>query len=238
MKLSLTLLLAVVLLSASHSFAGPITNGSFESGFTPGWTTIGNSSIETAAFGTGPLDGTNQALLNSGDGTPGTDLSVTVANLETFLNLTSGTLTTIEPTAFQGRAVKQTVTIDNVGDSIYFNWDFVTRDTPPGNSRDFAFFSISSGAGNSGNFLANTNSALSVFAGGGFTAHTGYAPGGFVFSGPGVYTIGFGVVNATDAFLPSGLLVDNVIINAVPEPSVVAGLGLLTMGAVLRRRRR
>ena len=55
----------------------------------------------------------------------------------------------------------------------------------------------------------------------------------------GTYTIEAGVVNATDEFNPSFLLVDNFVMNPVPEPAtwalMISGFGLA--GATLRRRR-
>lgn len=44
-----------------------ISNGGFESGDFSGWDTIGVTSIETAAFGAGPVDGTYQAFLYAED---------------------------------------------------------------------------------------------------------------------------------------------------------------------------
>lgn len=55
----------------------------------------------------------------------------------------------------------------------------------------------------------------------------------------GTYTLQAGVVNATDEFNPSFLLVDNFVMNPVPEPAtwalMISGFGLA--GAALRRRR-
>ncbi len=237
MKLSLALLLAVVLLSGSHCFAGLVSNDSFESAFAS-WAETGNTSIETAAFGVPPPNLLNQALLNTGNGGVG-DNSVTVANLESFLNLTGGTLATVGPTpaASRGSAIKQSISGVSIGDTLSFSWNFVTAETPPAIGTDFAFFSISrTGGSNSASLLANTSSGLVPFAGGGFTAQTVYALGGFTFLEAGDYTIGFGVVNSPDAFIASGLLVDSV--NTVPEPSALAGLGLLSLVGLLRRRRR
>lgn len=43
---------------------GTLTNGSFETGDFTGFSTIGNTSIETAAFGISPTSGTYQALIS------------------------------------------------------------------------------------------------------------------------------------------------------------------------------
>ncbi len=63
--------------------AHAISNGGFETGSFASWTTIGNTSIETAAFMSGPTEGTYQALLN-------TNFGSSDSNLESFLGLSSG----------------------------------------------------------------------------------------------------------------------------------------------------
>ena len=65
---------------------GVVVNGGFETGTLTGWNTLGNTSIQTAAYGTAPTQGTYQALITNGSG------SVSDANLETFLGLSTGAL--------------------------------------------------------------------------------------------------------------------------------------------------
>ncbi|WP_424102805.1 hypothetical protein [Moorena producens] len=60
---TVSLVSAATLLSANPALA--IVNGSFETGDFTEWSTIGDTSIETAAFGSGPTDGDFQALLST-----------------------------------------------------------------------------------------------------------------------------------------------------------------------------
>ncbi|MEO8270026.1 MAG: PEP-CTERM sorting domain-containing protein, partial [Aureliella sp.] len=68
------------------------------------------------------------------------------------------------------------------------------------------------------------------------TAQMPYALASYTFTVAGDYTIGFGIVNVLDANFSSGLLIDNV--TAVPEPTALAGLGLVGLALTLRRRRK
>lgn len=85
LKLSITGLMIVMALSLSRGASAGLIDGGFESGFS-GWSTTGITSIETAAFGSGPTQGNSQVLMESGNGTGFT----TEADLEAFLGLSSG----------------------------------------------------------------------------------------------------------------------------------------------------
>ena len=69
------------------SSGSPVVIRGFESGDFTNWSTTGDASIETARFGSGPTEGTFRALATTGD-----TLSVSDANLETFLGIAPGTL--------------------------------------------------------------------------------------------------------------------------------------------------
>ena len=96
---------------------------------------------------------------------------------------------------------------------------------------DFGFVRLRHGA-DVIELFASDVAAVGAF---GFTEWTGFS----TQLAAGTYTLEAGVVNATDEFNPSFLLVDDFRMKAVPEPStwalMIAGFGLA--GAALRRRR-
>lgn len=201
---------------ASQSYAASISNGSFESNFT-GWTTIGNTGIETA-FGGGPTEGTYQALITNSSS------SVADSDLETFLGLQAGSLFDLGngiPT--NGSAIKQTFTA-NAGDVLTFDWNFLKNQEPDPIFNDFAFVSL-----NSLSTLASPlTSSLVPFSA--FEQQTGFQAASFTIPTTGTYTLGLGVVNVTDTAGDAGLLVDNFSVKPVPETSSV--LGMLVVGTL------
>lgn len=228
--------LAWVLLTSSTCLGGVVINGSFEGGLSD-WSTIGLATVETSAVGVTPADANNQALIRTNDGASG---DATIANLAAFLSIPVSELNASGRDGVRGSGLKQVITSVNAGDKLTFSWNYLTSETPgsPTNN-DFAFFSVSRAAGAlPGTLLADTNAATSNFTGALFSKQSGYMAGSYVFAEAGDYTIGFSIVNATDEFFPSGLLVDKVSITAVPEPTALAGLGLCGLALTLRRRRR
>lgn len=236
-----TAMLTLGLLLNSSSFGAVILNGSFESEGFSSWQTTGNTAVQGAIVGVPSISapaGVAHAVLTSGNGNA-QDISVTAAALSTFLDLGAGGLSGIGANAFRGSGIKQNVTTVNVGDMLTFSWNFLTNETTPSiTNNDFGFFSVSRvGGGPTAVLLANTNSVFTPINGGTFAAQTGYQQRSFTFTAAGDYTLGFGVVNATDQFGSSALLVDNVSVTAVPEPTSLASLIVLG-GAVLSMRRR
>ena len=228
----------VVLGLPCASTAGIILNGGFENGFT-GWSTTGITSIQTAAFGSGPTEGTQDALMESGDGSGFT----TAAGLASFLGLSAGVLQGIATDQVTGgSSIKQTLTV-NAGDALTFHWNFLTNEATAlsggasSSFNDLAFVSISSGGTGTATKLADTFSSFtSSFTT--FAAETGFSTQSITFATGGTYTLGFGVVNVTDQFGDSGLLLDDVkvtpAVSAVPEPSTLVsasiGVGLMGLG--------
>lgn len=124
LKFSIGIVVAMVVLGLPcASAADIIVNGGFENGFT-GWSTTGITSVQTAAFGSGPTQGTQDALMESGDGSGFT----TAAGLASFLGLSAGVLQGIATDQVTGgSAINQTITV-NARDALTFDWNFLTNE--------------------------------------------------------------------------------------------------------------
>jgi len=227
MKKLIAICIITLTLAALSNIASAITNGGFETGDFTGWSTIGVTSIETAAYGTGPTEGSYQALVISEDGSLVSD-----STIETFLGLAAGTLDgLIAANATAGSAIKQTITV-SAGDMLTFDWNFLTDEVEAGDDvPDFTFVSIVSGTSE---ILADAVSSTFVSSGTSFPHETGFTMFPYTFPTSGTFTLGFGVMHAGDNEVDSGLLLDNVTI--IPEPATIALLGLGAL-SLLRRKR-
>jgi hypothetical protein len=230
------LVLSNLLLAAASVAAAPILNGGFENGVPfAGWSTTGITSIETAAFGSGPTAGAQMARMSSGNGAEVG--AVTDAELETFLGLAAGTIDSIVTTndmigAREGSAISQSF-FANAGDVLSFDWNFLTSElTPISDTNDTAFWTLIPGGPM---VLADTFSAF-VPSATVLDEETGFQTVNFVIPAAGLYTLGFAVVDVSDTALGSVLLVDNV--RLVPEPGLLALVGLGAVAAAVRRRQR
>ena len=226
MKRLITICIITLTLAALSNIASAITNGGFETGDFTGWSTIGVTSIETAAYGAGPTEGSYQALM-------ATDAcSVSDSAIETFLGLAAGTLDgLVAANATAGSAIKQTMTA-SAGDILTFDWNFLTDEVWEGDDvPDFAFVSIVSGTSG---ILADAVSSTFVSSSTPFYDETGFTMFPYTFPTSGTFTLGFGVMHEGDEMVDSGLLLDNVTI--IPEPATVAMLGLGAL-SLLRRKR-
>lgn len=221
------------LVSARPSFAAVI-NGGFETGNFTGWSTIGDTSIQTAKqFGNGATDGSSEAFLSTASvasdkfNFSGKD-AVASSKLETFLGLAPGNLNSLESSTFrvtQGSAIKQTFTA-NAGDTLSLNYNFLTDENKQ--SLDFNSFAFAVLQPDTIK-LADTFSSFkpsSTF----FNQETGFQTFSTVIPTSGTYTLELGAVDVGEAY-SSGLLVDNVRIASVPEPS--SKLGVLAFSALV-----
>jgi hypothetical protein len=223
-----------------------LINGGLETGDFRGWTTLGETSIETSAFGSDPTEGTYQALLSTG----GATFSGSI--IEEFLGLEAGSLDNLgnnldfipfpRGSATQGSAIRQTFTA-NAGDTLTFNWNFLTNDAVFPSFNDFSFVSISSLSE-----LADTMFPAVISPMTQFFQETGFQTFSFTIPTTETYTLGIGVTDWRDSTVDSGLFVDNVTLTSVPDPITsvpeptsvlsVLAFGALGAGSVLKRKQR
>jgi hypothetical protein len=241
------IMVAALAALATPAQAFGVSNGSFETGSFTDWNTLssGNQAVldNTAICGSAtpcsgsPTNGTFGALLT----TPGT---ANVSSLETFLGLTPGTLIASNVTG--GSAVSQTFTLDTAG-TLSFNWNFLTNETlrTPTANNDFASYFL-----NSTGFVTctGTDNCTIIPPNYGFSPEVplGSALGGNLVSSStqsfdadtgfntvslsllaGTYTLKFLVADSNDLSVSSGLLVDNVAFQPVPEPAITSWLGIV-----------
>ena len=200
-----------------------LPNGGFEDNDFTHWTTVGETRVETTAFGRAPTEGAFQAFLSTAglaeapEDLPGN--AVAASELETFLALPPGSLDHLSTApVVEGSAVKRTFTA-RAGDMVSFDWNFLTNerthldepDASPGLDRnDLSFVSIAVDAAPTENILLADSTWTFILASTSFSAETGFDTFSYVLPATGTYTLGIGVADVGDAQLPSGLLLDNV----------------------------
>jgi hypothetical protein len=197
-----------------HFTLNLVVNGGFETGDFAGWTTLGSTSIKTASFGTGPTQGTFDALITNDSGPDH-------AAVESFLSLDPNALATLVSNVTNGSAIKQTVNV-TAGMTLTFDWNFLTSEAAGEQTyRDFGFVSITPVAtGGTLIKLADTTSTLITAPGAtGFPRMTGFHSFSITFTTDGTYSIGVGAMNAGDQTTNSALLVDNFQITPSAPPS-------------------
>lgn len=235
----------LALVASANSARADIVNSGFETGGFGPWVTAGDAAVVTSSIGASPTQGLFQAYLTTasrnGDNFnfSGTD-AVSAAALRTFLGLPGGAL----PTAVEGSAVQQTFTLAT-GAVLSFDYKFLTTE---GSMTDFAFVSLA-GVTTFADTTAGPLTPSAVALDQGFGDPTLEAPWR-TFSltlAPGTYTLGIGVADEGDDFIPSALLIDNAqlapvppVTNAVPAPpaALVFALGLGCVATYRRRARR
>ncbi|HEC28894.1 MAG TPA: DUF4347 domain-containing protein, partial [Gammaproteobacteria bacterium] len=199
----------------------PIGSGGFENvagatGILTQWQQAGSVSLVDSTFGAGPTQGTAQALLSTANG-------IGLPSLESFFGLNQGDLSIMHDRfddtllnnsqtgqATEGVGIKQTITVA-AGDTISFDWNFLTNEGAGSSYRDYAFVVLGD-LTDGGRVLADTTSVL-VTSATGFSNETGYQTLAnqftHTFTKAGTYILGIGVVNLRDGTADSGLLIDN-----------------------------
>jgi hypothetical protein len=158
-------------IDTAQAFSANLTNGGFESSFSDGWTTTGDSSRQATFQSISPSSGSNQALITNtyetrNDDSPastgifnpsGTNpISASIeqsGNLQNFLGLSANSLSIPRENSLisglrtpkEGSGFKQTFTVTEGGDAIVdFNWNFLTNDGSSSllGDSDFAFTTL------------------------------------------------------------------------------------------------
>ncbi len=219
----------------------------FESIILDGTNSIGDASIRTPNyFGINPTEGTHQLLLTTINNGAGSDPIITgnppnqsgnnavsVTNLAAFLGINTSNIRDGTVTGQEGSAFKLNLGLLSVGDVITFNYNFLTNDAaPPDGHNDFAFVSLSLIGGNTPVIADELAPPQFVTTGAGnpFVLETHYQTYSITITQAGNYTLGIGIVDGTTNDNTSALLVDNISVIPVPEPSTV---GLAVAGAAL-----
>ena len=252
----LGLLVAATLGCAGTAHADSIINGGFETGDFTGWSTTGITVTSYTAVP--PPSGNYQAALGTSRPTEAaSSASAMAAVLGVTVGDISGVITGQGPaknqdgtfyaassstTVFSGSAIAQTVNNINAGDTLSFDWHFLSFDWAESWWNDTAFFTITNLTTNTTEVihLADTFSGLvasptTAFA---YELAAGYQSFEYIFGAGGDYRIGFGVINVGDDTFQSGLLLDNISITAIPLPAP-AWIGLAGLaGVVVMHRRR
>jgi len=195
-------LLALVVTLQAAAASAQLVNGDFETGSLGGWTVLGRVTVQTSSIGSGPPQGTFQALATTSPG------SAFVGPLETFLGLAPGSLDGLgNGTVTEGSALAQTV-VAAAGDVLVFRWNFLTRESSAGSFNDFAFVIVSSPAGGLLELADAHESSGPTHTP--FNRETGFRTAIVPLPAATSYTVGIGVVDVADSGVDSGLLVDDV----------------------------
>ncbi|MEO1235503.1 MAG: PEP-CTERM sorting domain-containing protein [Planctomycetota bacterium] len=229
-----------------------IADGGFETSGLGGFTPIGVVDVVGTVSGDpllSPSSGSSQVFLQTGDGSndnfianPLTaDIAPDVA-LDVFLGLAPGAIdgfigiTDLDGEsegATEGSAVRQTFEV-LAPTTLSFDFNFATDELDqPSAFSDTAFFVLDGEISLLGNVeddddFTDTTSAFEFDGATGFQNFS-------VSLDPGVHTIGFGVVDVSDAVVNSALLIDNITVS--PEPGTGLLVGLAAAVGLTRRRR-
>ena len=249
--------LAATIFGAGTAHANKILGGSFEAGQLGAWTTTGDVTLQTAAFGSGPTLGSSDVLVTNlpdetnGLGAFGAD-AITAAALETFLGLPATTLDGLVPIsggptptqfpAIDGSGLYQVVSVD-IGDTLSFEWNFLTNEPAPTTSyNDFFFWAAVPDAGgpvihaeviaDSRNSFPPANASATPFS-----SETGWDSSySYTFTDSGLFRIIFGTLNVRDGDYGSGALIDNVVLVPEPRSAALVAIGLLGLARFGGRR--
>jgi len=231
-------------LLALTSGAQAATVEGFESTSLSSANSRGDASIRTPNyFGINPTQGTHALLLTSINNTndaptasqSGTNAD-TPANIASFLNVSSvGFLRNTRPgtlasdTGREGSAFSINLGNLNVGDQITFDYNFLTSDS---GNRDFAFYTLNGATANVPVF-ADELDAITVTPGSPpgdpFNLQSGWQTATITINQAGSYTLGIGMMDSRSLTGPSAVMIDNIGVNSVSEPSTI---GLIMAGAV------
>lgn len=226
-----------------------ITGGGFESGI-GNFSTTGEAEVTGTIAGSGllsPTEGSSQLFLQTTgtiDNYIANPFTATVALdivMDIFLGLTPNSIDGFvgftdadgaSEGATEGAAARQTFEVV-APTTLTFDYAFITDELDQSSEfSDTAFFVLDGEM----SLLGNVEVASAFTTLPGSTGFDGVIPyqSFSVNLDPGIHTIGFGVVDVSDAIVNSALLVDNIVVS--PEPTSAAIL-ILTTGCLMLRRR-
>jgi hypothetical protein len=178
----------------------------FDGDFT-NWEIIGHKNLETIKSPSNPGGGNQVAFIDTFSAQ-----TANIVDLAKFLDVQAESLNNIGE-IFEGSAMKTSLTVE-AGDTLSFDWNFLTDDFQASNN-DFAFFTLSALGGTQ---LADTFSTFSNSLNNptSFIHQTGFNTASYTFTTAGTYTFGLGVVDVGDGSVDSGLMIDNVSLSRPP----------------------
>ncbi len=234
------MLLAVGLLLGLAASSQGVTVEGFESGtFGPNEAITGDAGIQNSYFGINATEGSKQLLLTTINSTSGStdnqagytnqsgNNSVPAATLASFFGVSTGAILDGSTTGKQGSGFTINLGVLTAGQTISFDYDFMTQEPNDGSgNKDFAFYTLQLNSGTpSLAVITDVLSAQSNTPGSSnpFGSQTNYLTMNISITQTGTYSFGLGMVDAGNPSddSPSALLVDNINVNAVPEPSSI-----------------
>jgi hypothetical protein len=214
---------------ASHAYSQPV-NADFGNGLA-NWNPVGDAISQSGgAFLTTASSGGSDDTANFNvSGTSPLEANVALG-LEESTGLTIGDANLGLDPANEGSGLSQTFSLPAGLYELSFSYNFFTNEA--GNS-DHAFVGID------GNVFSFADSSDAITASTSYGTETGLKTHVQVFTSNGTVKLGFGVVDTGSFDGTSAVLIDNVTLTAIPEPSTYAALvGSLALGLVATRRRR
>jgi hypothetical protein len=202
----------------------------FESGsFNGSESTIGDTGITTSFFGINSTEGTHQMLLTTINNTSDAGFSHVFADavpnsqIASFFGLASTQPRDGGVVSQEGSAFKINLGTLTAGSTISFDYNFLTNEIQPGAHNDFSYYFLSGSSAVT--VIADTFSAFlhpTTGAGDPFALETGYHTLTINIVTTGTYVLGLGVSDGVTTDTSSGLLIDNIQVTPVPEPTTIA----------------
>lgn len=227
----------------SLPFAASAAPLGFESGDFTGWSTLGQTSIVDASYGTGPILGSYSALLETGADKAGGDAVLgagfLVDDIETFLGVGAGSIASLFTpvdgySLTEGSAMKTTFA-GAAGQKVSFDYKILADDCDTGNCPGGVEDGIAVTIAGDGfvDVIDGTFGTVADGSGSPYSAESGVLTFQYTLLSAGTFDLGIAVLDGGDNIVSSAVMVDNV---NVPVPAALplmltafAGIGALRM---------